>query len=126
MKLLQQYINERLILSKNKKQEITWDLFIEALLNHNQGTLYLTNPKINKDNIQIFVNTPDDLSGTILGKLKGSQVTKIYVGERERNKHYIGLDINSGFQSGLTILDMDDLRDVLGEEQIEQIYFMVS
>lgn len=128
MKLLQQYINERLVLSKNKKQEITWDLFIEALLNHNQGTLYLTNQKINKDNIQIFVTPPDDLSGTILGKLKGSQVTKIYVGERERNKHnkhYIGLDINSGFQSGLTILDIDDLRDVLGEEQIEKIYYMV-
>lgn len=129
MKTLQRHINERLVLSKNKKQEITWDLFIEALLNHNQGTLYLTNPKINKDNIQIFVNPPDDLSGTILGKLKGSQVTKIYVCERERNKHnkhYIRLDINSGFQSGLTILDMDDLRDVLGEEQLEQIYFMVS
>lgn len=126
MKTLQQHINERLVLSKNKKQEITWDLFIEALLNHNQGTLYLTNPKINKDNIEIIVSPPDNLSNTIVGKLKGCQVTKIHVDEYGRNKHYIRLDIKSDYQSGLTIRDIEDLRDVLGEEQIEQIYFMVS
>lgn len=126
MKSLQQCINERLVLSKNKKQEITWDLFIEALLNHNQGTLYLTNPKINKDNIEIIVSPPDNLSNTIVGKLKGCQVTKIHVDEYVRNKHYISLDIKSDYQSGLTIRDIEDLRDVLGEEQIEQIYFMVS
>lgn len=119
MKLLQQYINERLVLSKNKKQEITWDLFIEALLKHNEGTVELD------DNIEIIVSPPDDLSSTILGKLKGCQITRIHTLKHRDNKYYISLSIDSGFQSGLTITDIDDLRDVIGEEQLEQIYSMI-
>jgi hypothetical protein len=118
--LLQQYINERLILSKHAKQEITWDLFIEALLKHNEGTV-----ELDKSNIEIIVSPPDDLSSTILGKLKGCQITRIHALKHRDNKYYISLSIDSGFQSGLTITDIDDLRDVLGDEQIEKIYFTV-
>lgn len=119
MKSLQQHINEKLSISKSTKQEITWDLFTEALLNHNDGILNL-----DYDNIEIFVSPSDDLSNTILGKLKGCQITSIEVYE-QHNKYHIHLSINSGYQSGLNIYNMDDLRDVIGDEQIEKIYFAV-
>ena len=121
MKSLQQHINERLVISKNKSnQEITWDLFIEALLKYDEGILELED-----DNIQIVVSPPDNLLGTIVGKLKGCQITRMHAFEYKDNNYYISININSGFQSGLTIRDMDDLRDVLGDEQIEKIYFTV-
>lgn len=46
MKSINTYIHERLVLSKNKKHEITWDLFITALLNHNDGRLELEEDNI--------------------------------------------------------------------------------
>ena len=121
MKLLQQYINERLVLSKNTKHEITWDSFIEALLKHNEGTL-----ELEEDNIEIFVNPPDRFANyTLLGRLKGRQITKICVYENHNGGYRISIDINDDFQSGLTIHDMEDLRDVFGDEQIEKIYYEV-
>lgn len=124
MKTLQQHINEKLYISKDtKKEEITWDSFIEALLKHNDGTL-----ELEKDNIEIFVSPPDKFASyTLLGRLKGRQITEMRVyGNGNRNDGYrISIDIDDDFQSGLTILDMEDLIDVFGDEQIEKIYFML-
>lgn len=124
MKTLQQHINEKLYISKGtKKEEITWDSFIEALLKHNDGTL-----ELEKDNIEIFVSPPDKFASyTLLGRLKGRQITEMRVyGNGNRNDRYrISIDIDDDFQSGLTILDMEDLIDVFGDEQIEKIYFML-
>lgn len=124
MKTLQQHINEKLYISKDtKKEEITWDSFIEALLKHNDGTL-----ELEKDNIEIFVSPPDKFASyTLLGRLKGRQITEMRVyGNGNRNDRYrISIDIDDDFQSGLTILDMEDLIDVFGDEQIEKIYFML-
>lgn len=121
MKLLQQYINERLVLSKNTKHEITWDSFIEALLKHNEGTL-----ELEEDNIEIFVNPPDRFANyTLLGRVKGCQITKMCVYGNRNNGYRISINIESDVQSGLTIFDMEDLRDVFGEEQIEKIYYAI-
>lgn len=123
MKSLQQHINEKLFISKDTaKEEITWDSFIEALLKHNDGTL-----ELEKDNIEIFVSPPDKFANyTLLGRLKGRQITEISVYRNHNNGYTISIDIDDKIQSGLTIRDMEDLRDVFGDEQIEQIYFMVS
>lgn len=123
MKSLQQHINEKLFISKDtKKEEITWDSFIEALLKHNDGTL-----ELEKDNIEIFVSPPDKFANyTLLGRLKGRQITEIRVYGNRNDGYRISIDIDDDFQSGLTIHDIEDLRDVFGDEQIEQIYFMVS
>ena len=105
-----------------KKEEITWDSFIEALLKHNDGTL-----ELEKDNIEIFVSPPDKFANyTLLGRLKGRQITEIRVYGNRNDGYRISIDIDDDFQSGLTIHDIEDLRDVFGDEQIEQIYFMVS
>lgn len=121
MKSLQQHINEKLFIPKNAKQEITWDLFIEALLKHNDGTLELD------DNNQIVVSPPDKFANyTLLGRLKGRKITEIRVYGNRNDGYRISIDIDDDFQSGLTILDIGDLIDVFGKEQIEQIYFMVS
>jgi hypothetical protein len=120
MKSLQRHINERLVLSKNKKQEITWDSFIEALLKHNDGTLELDN-----DNIKIIVSPPDNLSNTVVGRLKGRQITEIRVYVNRNDEYRISIDIDDNIQSGLTIHDIEDLRDVFGDEQIEKIYYMI-
>ena len=122
MKSLQQHINERLVLSKNKSNKvITWDLFIEALLNHNDGTL-----ELEEDNIEIFVNPPDTFSKySMIGRIKGCRITKMRVYENRNNEYSISIDIDNDFQSGLTIRDMEDLRDVFGDEQIEKIYYVV-
>ena len=116
-------VNERLVLSKNTlNQEITWDSFIEALLKHNDGTL-----ELEENNIEIVVSPPDKFTKyTMLGRLKGRQITEIRVYGNRNDGYRISIDINDDFQSGMTIFDMEDLRDVFGEEQIEQIYFMVS
>lgn len=123
MKTLQQHINEKLFISKDtKKEEITWNSFIEALLKHNDGTL-----ELEKDNIEIFVSPPDKFaSNTLLGRLKGRQITEIRVYGNRNDGYRISIDIDDDFQSGMTILDIEDLRDVFGDEQIEKIYFMVS
>jgi hypothetical protein len=118
MKTLQQHINEKLFISKNSKQEITWDSFIEALLKHPNGTFELD------DNSKIVVNPPDDFAETVLGKLKGCRITKLLIFGHQHNK-YIRVGIDSGFQSGLTMADMGDLKDLLGDEQLEQIYSML-
>lgn len=116
-------INEKLFISKDtKKEEITWDSFIEALLKHNDGTL-----ELEKDNIEIFVSPPDKFASyTLLGRLKGRQITEIRVYGNRNDGYRLSIDIDDDFQSGLTIYDMEDLRDVFGDEQIEQIYYMVS
>lgn len=123
MKSLQKHINEKLQISRNKvNREITWDSFIEALLNHNDGTL-----ELEKDNIEIFVSPPVKFaSHTLLGRLKGRQITEIRVYGNRNDGYRISIDIDDNFQSGMTILDIEDLRDVFGDEQIEKIYFMVS
>ena len=120
MKQLNNYIIEKLFVSKNAKQEITWDSFVEALLKHPDGTF-----ELDDDNNKIVVSPPDDFSETILGKLKGCRITRLRTFEYQHNKYYICIGIDSGFQSGLTINGMDDLRDVFGDEQIEQIYSML-
>lgn len=121
MKSINTYIHERLVLSKNTKHEITWDLFIDALLNHNDGTL-----ELEEDNIEIFVSPPDKFANyTLLGRLKGRQITEMRVYENHNGGYRISIDINDDFQSGLTIHDMEDLRDVFGDEQIEKIYYAV-
>jgi hypothetical protein len=122
MKTLKQHINEKLYISKDtKKEEITWDSFIEALLKHNDGTLELDN-----DNIKIIVSPPDNLSNTVVGRLKGRQISEMCVYGNRNDGYRISIYISDDdFQSGLTINDIEDLRNVLGEKQIEQIYFMV-
>lgn len=123
MKSIKQHIQERLIISKTKETndiKLTWNSFIEALLKHNDGTL-----ELEKDNIEIFVSPPDKFANyTLLGRLKGRQITEIRVyGNGNHNDEYrISIDIDDDFQSGLTILDMEDLIDVFGEEQLLEIY----
>lgn len=123
MKSIKQHILERLVLSKTKETndiKPTWNSFIEALLKHNDGTL-----ELEKDNIEIFVSPPDKFASyTLLGRLKGRQITEMRVyGNGNRNDRYrISIDIDDDFQSGLTILDMEDLIDVFGEEQLTEIY----
>lgn len=122
MKSLQQHINEKLFVSKNTKQEeITWDSFIEALLKHNDGTL-----ELEENNIEIFVSPPDRFANyTLLGRVKGCQITKMCVYGNRNDGYRISINIESDLQSGLTIFDMEDLRDVFGDEQIEKIYFTI-
>lgn len=121
MKTLKQHINEKLFISKDTKQEISWDSFIEALLKHNDGTL-----ELEKNNIEIFVSPPDKFaSNTLLGRLKGRQITEIRVYGNRNDGYRISIDIDDDFQSGLTIHDIEDLIDVFGNEQIEQIYSMI-
>ena len=122
MKSLQQHINERLIISKNKSNhEITWNSFIDALLNHNDGTL-----ELEEDNIEIFVSPPDRFANyTLLGRVKGCQITKMCVYGNRNDGYRISINIESDLQSGLTIFDMKDLRDVFGDEQIEKIYYAI-
>jgi REP element-mobilizing transposase RayT len=121
MKTLKQHINEKLFISKDTKQEISWDSFIEALLKHNDGTL-----ELEKNNIEIFVSPPDKFASyTLLGRLKGRQITEIRVYGNRNDGYRISIDIDDDFQSGLTIHDIEDLIDVFGNEQIEQIYSMV-
>lgn len=122
MKSLQQHINEKLFVSKNTKQEeITWDSFIEALLKHNDGTL-----ELEENNIEIFVSPPDRFANyTLLGRVKGCQITKMCVYGNRNDGYRISINIESDLQSGLTIHDMEDLRDVFGDEQIEKIYFTI-
>lgn len=123
MKTLQQHINEKLFISKDtKKEEITWDSFIKALLKHNEGTL-----ELEKDNIEIIVSPPDNLSNTVAGKLKGRRISEMCVYRNHNGGYRISIYIlDDDFQTGLTLNDFEDLRNVLGEKQIEQIYFMVS
>lgn len=123
MKTLQNHINEKLQISRNKvNREITWDSFVEALLKHNDGTL-----ELEEDNIEIFVNPPDTFSKySLIGRVKGCQITKMRVYGNRNDGYRINIDIESDFLSGNTIHDMQDLRDVFGDEQIEKIYFAVS
>jgi hypothetical protein len=121
MKTLKQHINEKLRISKNTKQEISWDSFIKALLKHNDGTL-----ELEKDNIEIFVSPPDKFTRyTLLGRLRGRRITEIRVYVNRDDEYRISIDIDDNIQSGLTIHDIEDLIDVFGNEQIEQIYSMV-
>lgn len=121
MKSLQQHIIERLVLSKNTKHEITWDSFVDALLNHNDGTLELA-----EDNIEIFVNPPSHFSKTsLIGRVKGCQITRMRAYEHKHNEYYISINIDSDFLSGNTIRNFDELNEILGEEQIEKIYYAI-
>lgn len=121
MKSIKQHILERLIISKTKETndiKPTWNSFIEALLKHNDGTL-----ELEKDNIEIFVSPPDKFANyTLLGRLKGRQITEMRVYGNRNDGYRISIDIDDDFQSGLTILDMEDLIDVFGEEQLTEIY----
>lgn len=121
MKSINTYIHERLVLSKNTKHEITWDLFVAALLNHNGGRL-----ELEEDNIEIFVNPPDTFSKySMIGRVKGRQITEMCVYEHQNNEYYISINIKSDYLSGDTLRNIDDLRDYLGEEQIEKIYYAI-
>lgn len=121
MKSIKQHILERLIISKTKETndiKLTWNSFIEALLKHNDGTL-----ELERDNIEIFVSPPDKFANyTLLGRLKGRQITEMRVYGNRNDGYRISIDIDDDFQSGLTILDMGDLIDVFGEEQLLEIY----
>ena len=121
MKSINTYIHERLVLSKNTKHEITWDLFVAALLIHNDGRL-----ELEEDNIEIFVNPPDTFSKySLIGRVKGCRITRMRTYEHKHNEYYISIDIDNDFLSGNTIRNFDELKDILGEEQIEKIYYAV-
>lgn len=121
MKTLQQHINEKLVISKNTNKEITWDSFVDALLNHNDGTL-----ELEEDNIEIFVNPPSHFSKTsLIGRVKGCQITRMRAYEHKHNEYYISINIDSDFLSGNTIQNFNELKEILGEEQIEKIYYAI-
>jgi len=121
MKSLNNFINEKLVISKNTNKEITWDSFVDALLNHNDGTL-----ELEEDNIEIFVNPPATFSKTsLIGRVKGCQITKMRAYKQKHNEYYISINIDSDFLSGNTIRNFDELKEILGEEQIEKIYYAI-
>lgn len=61
----------------------------------------------------------------MIGRVKGRRITEMRAYEHRNNEYYISINIDSDFLSGDTLRNIDDLRDYLGEEQIEKIYYEV-
>lgn len=130
MRNLKDIILERLILSKNKPvrkdfvniNHVGWDEFLDNFHKMNNPSIYLKKHKTsNNDKYRVVAE-----NGYLgIQHLMHKQINDIYCVSdafNPKQTEYLAVEINTRPLTRLTVYNMEELIDIFGKDQLEEIY----
>lgn len=128
MRNLKDIILERLILSKDKSHQgehidvenLTFDEFLNTFSKMNNPDIYLKHSR--KSDGSKYIVSPPQNSAPSIAKYKGKKINEIYAAFSSSKGHYINIVIGTRPTSIISAQNIDDIKDVFGIEQLEELY----
>ena len=128
MRNLKDIILERLILSKDKSHQrehvdvenLTFDEFLNAFSKMNNPDIYLQHS--HRSDGSKYIVSPRQNAPQSIVKYKGKKINEIYAAYSSSKGHYINIVIGTRPTSIISTQNIDDIKDVFGIEQLEELY----
>jgi hypothetical protein len=128
MQEIKTYISERLILNKDKSHQreyvdvenLTFDEFLNTFSKMNNPDIYLQHS--HRSDGSNYIVSPQQNTPQSIAKYKGKKINEIYAAYSSSKGHYINIVIGTRPTSIISTKNIDDIKDVFGIEQLEELY----
>jgi hypothetical protein len=128
MRNLKDTISEKLQISRNKQprrefkdvENLTFDEFLNTFSKMNNPDIYLQHS--HRSDGSNYIVSPQQNTPQSIAKYKGKKINEIYAAYSSSKGHYINIVIGTRPTSIISTKNIDDIKDVFGIEQLEELY----